>query len=261
MSITTLTEKDLEHPPVDIKLLSEKEKQELITADTISITSGTTLGADDLAFNPVKSLFINTRGIPVLRLPLPSSELEISIYNNDGSLAYKSIRERRSPGNCTLTDAEGKSSIATEYFFGPGKDPILHILSTSEGTDIDLKTQSKWTSRSHTMTLPDGRKFTWEYKKERGFGGENKKGTAIVMNLENKRIAALIRNNETRTPGSKSCSAGNGGELVLSEQIGSKDGVSEELVVASCMLMLKKEIDRRRTVQFMTIAAAVSSGG
>lgn len=65
-----------------------------------------------------------------------------------------------------------------------------------------------------------------------------------MLTLQDKRVAALIRNDETRTPGSKSCYAGNGGKLILGEDVGAKDGLSEALVLASCLLMLKKEIDR-----------------
>jgi hypothetical protein len=69
-------------------------------------------------------------------------------------------------------------------------------------------------------------------------------------------LAALIRNEGTRTSGSKSCSAGSGGKLLLGEGFDSKEGLSEDLVVATCLLMLKTEIDRRRAVQFMVIAGA-----
>lgn len=259
MSTMTLTEKQLEQPPVDITLLDDQDKKELIIADTASVTSGTTISASELSFTPAKSFHITAKGVPVLRLPAPPSELVTTINNFDGSIAYQSTRERRSSGNCVLTDAEGQRRIATSYFFGPGKDPILTRLDTGGGEDNTIKTVSKWTSRSQKFLLPDRRTFEWEYKKERGFGGQNKKGTALVLTMDGKRLAALIRNDETRTPGSKSCSAGNGGELVLGEEVGGKEGINEELVIASCLLMLKKEIDRRRAVQFMMITSVVAS--
>lgn len=265
MSTTTLTEKDVTEPVLDLKLVSEKEKQELIAAETASITSGTTvgassLGASSLSFHPTKSFHINTKGIPVLRLPLPPSELVITVHNFDGSVAYQSTRERRSSGNCVLTNSEGQQLISTTYFFGPNKDPSLKRLGFGDGEENTIKTVSRWTSRTHKFMLHDGRTFTWEYKKEKGFGGEGKKGVALILTMDGKRIAALIRNEETRTPGSKSCSAGNGGELVLGGEVGGKDAISEEVVVATCLLMLKKEIDRRRAVQATIIASAVSGG-
>ncbi|PVH96189.1 hypothetical protein DM02DRAFT_617399 [Periconia macrospinosa] len=259
-TLTTLSEKNLDQPDVDLKLLSEKEKQELIRAETASITSDTTLGtAAAPSFKPAKSYHINTKGIPVLRLPVPPKELVITIHNVDGSVAYQSTRERRSSGDCVLTDAEGQPLISTTYFFGPGKDPILTWLNVSGDADGVIKTASRWTSRAQKFTLPDGRQLEWEYKKEKSFGCDGKKRTALVMTMGGKRLAALIRNQETRTPGSKSCSAGNGGELVLGEDVGDRYSVGEELIIATCLLMLKKEIDRRRLVQAMVIAGAVSS--
>jgi len=258
MSTTTLVAKDVDPLPFDVKLLSDSEKKELIAADAVSITSDTTLGAASLSFTRARSLIINTRGSPLLRLPMPLSELEIPIYKPDNSIAYLSTRAKRSSGNCILTDAEGKEVVSTTYFFGPGKDPILHLLDDTH-SDNEVKSISRWTSHSQKFVLPDGRTFQWDYKREVGFGAKGKKKTALVLTVGEKRIAALIRNSETRSPGSKSCSAGHGGELVLSEEVDGKDGLSEEIVVATCLLMLKKEVDRRRVVQFMFIASVVSS--
>ncbi|KAF2437585.1 hypothetical protein P171DRAFT_459114 [Karstenula rhodostoma CBS 690.94] len=232
--------------------------KELVAADTASIVSGTTIDGAEPAFTPAKSYHVHAKGLPVLRLPAPSSELVTSINNLDGSIAYQSARERRSSGNCVLTDAEGHLSIATQYFFGPGKDPVLRRVDAGEGEHNIIKTVSKWTSRAQMFLLHDGRTFEWEYKKEMGFGEHGKRGTALVLTMNGTRLAVLIRNGETGTPGSKSGSAGNGGELVVGQHVGGKEGISEELVIATVLLMLKKEIDRRRTVQFMMIAAAVS---
>lgn len=260
MSAQTLVQYD-EKPPVDINTLTTEEKKELITEDAVSILSTTTLGSSDLGFVSAKSLHISTKGVPALRLPLPPKELETIILNFDGSLAYASTRGKRNSGNCVLTDADGKALIKTEYFFGPNKTPVLNRLDIPEGISSEIKTVSKWTSRSHEFLLPDNRVIKWEYQKQKGFGADGAKGTALVLMLGDKRLAALIRNGDTRTSGSKSCSAGNGGELVLGENIGGKEGVNEDLVIATCLLMLKKEIDRRRVVQMMMIAAAVSGGG
>jgi hypothetical protein len=246
-----------EKPPIDINEISTDEKRELFEADAVSVLSSTsTLGVSELLFLPAKSLRIEAKGIAALRLPMPPSELETNIHNIDGTFAYASTRTKKSSGNCVLTDADGKALIATEYFFGPSKDPILRRLDCGEEAQ-DIKTVSRWTSRNHMFVLPDGRMLAWTYTKEHGFGAQGAKGTALVLTLNERRIAALVRNDHTRTPGSLAYSAGNGGELVLGEDIGGKDGINEDLVFASCLLMLKKEIDRRRTVQFMVIAGVV----
>jgi hypothetical protein len=139
--------------------------------------------------------------------------------------------------------------IATEYFFRPNKDPVLRRLDANEGTQ-EIKTVWKWTSHNHKFLLPDGHTLAWTYKKEPGFGTRGAKGTALVLTLGERRITALVRNDDTRTPGSLNTIAGNGGELALGEDVGGKAGLGEDLVVATCLLMLKKEIDRRRAVQF-----------
>ena len=83
------------------------------------------------------------------------------------------------------------------------------------------------------------------------------KGTALALDIEGKMSAALIRDKESRTLWSKDCRAGNGGELMLGEDVGGKVDIEEDLVVATCLLMLKKEIDRRRLVQPTMLAAII----
>ncbi|KAF2820525.1 hypothetical protein CC86DRAFT_114319 [Ophiobolus disseminans] len=250
MSTTTLHES----PAIDLKLVSAQDRKELMISDSASIDSNTTLGASELCFTPIKSFYVNTRGIALMRLPLPPSELETTIHGVDSSLVYKSTRAKRNSGNCVLTDADGCPLVNTTYYFGPSRDPVLNRLDLAEGEFQEIKTISKWTSRNHTFLLPDGRTCTWKYKRERGFGAKGAKGTALVLTLNGKRLAALLRNDETRTPGSRSCSAGHGGELVLGDDA---NGIGEALVIATCLLMLKKEIDLRRTVQFLIISSAI----
>ena len=251
---------EVEKPPLDIKTLSEDEKRELVEADALSVLSGTTISAADISFTPVKTLHIATRGIPVLRLPLPIKELEIAVLDDNGALAYTSTRAKKSTNNCVLTDAQGTPLIATEYFFGPGRHPVMKRVDVGDGVVHEITTTNKWTKRDVEFVQPDGLAFTWAYKKQKGFGAQGEKGTALVLTLGERRVAALIRNKETRSEGSKSCSAGNGGLLVLGEGLGQKGSISEDMVVATCLMMLKKEIGRRKMVQVMMIAAA-SGGG
>jgi hypothetical protein len=71
-------------------------------------------------------------------------------------------------------------------------------------------------------------------------GGKSKSGA---------RIAQLIRNEQFRTPGTKKYSGGNGGRLMIDLRIWNDDDHTnpqrvEAFVVASCILMLKREADR-----------------
>lgn len=75
------------------------------------------------------------------------------------------------------------------------------------------------------------------------------------------KVAQMVRHEECRTPGTGKRSAGNGGLLQM--DLGALKGspeLEEVVVVATCLVMLKKEIDRLRMVQFMVIAGAASGG-
>lgn len=65
---------------------------------------------------------------------------------------------------------------------------------------------------------------------------------------DTKLIAQLIRSKATRTVGTNARTAGNGGELTLSKD--AEEFLAERLIVATCITMLKREIDRRRFKQF-----------
>ncbi len=79
-------------------------------------------------------------------------------------------------------------------------------------------------------------------------------------------VAQLIRGEGYRADGSGASDAGNGGRLVLDlgmwedeDQKGEREMV-QVLAVATCLVMLKREVDRRRAQQMAIIAGAVSGG-
>jgi hypothetical protein len=78
-------------------------------------------------------------------------------------------------------------------------------------------------------------------------------------------VAMLVRNEETRTPGSSASSAGNGGRLMV--DLGAwEEGEKAEremavvMTVTTAVMMLKKEVDRRRAAQIAIMASAASGG-
>jgi hypothetical protein len=258
----------LEYPDIDLNALSAAEKKELLDSalSVKSVATDDTAVAPDLNFRSTKTLHINAVGIPILRFPLPSSELEIPVYASDGDVAYISKRAKKSSGNAVLTDPRRGELISSSYRFGPGRDPVLHVLTLPEEYN-EIKVTGKWLSRSHGFVMSNGNSiFTWRYRRERVAGDKKKKLTLLVMEVDgteadgSARIAQLVRDEETRTAGSKSCSAGNGGDLSIDESVMMACGISEEIIVATCLMMLKKEIDRRRMTQMMVLAAAASGG-
>lgn len=120
-------------------------------------------------------------------------------------------------------------------------------------------------------------RFEWRYakKRERGTiaiveGSESKINNLLVLEKvvrrengkeERIKVAQLVRSDETRTPGTKECYAGNGGrlEMCLSDEEG-KRLLDEVSVVVTALVMLKKEIDRLRGTQIAIMSGAAGGG-
>lgn len=246
-------------PPYDFK--DEKVKSSAASVNSVSTTE--TL-VDNAHFKPSRSLFVNAKGIKAIRLPVPSSQLEIPVYDSDANLVYTSTREKRYSGDAVLSSPKGGDLVSTTYSFGPGRNPVIKQLHPSDlkaGGTVEVT--GKWTSRTTTFVV-DGKTFEWSYVRSKQSDG--KKRTLLVLHQvdgssahSGHRIAQLVRSSETRPPGSSKHSAGNGGELVLDED--AVEWIDESMVVATCMLMLKKEIDRRRMIQMAVIAGGASGGG
>lgn len=167
--------------------------------------------------------------------------------------------------------------------FGPNE----HKISVADAVDKDKHVANEFevkthliTSRSASMASPFG-KFEWRYGKKSekkeyaadsllvcdrldspnasttistsSSSSSSKKGSRV-------RIAQLIRNEEYRAQGSKKkWVGGNGGRLMLDlgDWVGrEKSGVVDEveaLLVAGCLLMLKRETDREKDNQLAAI--------
>lgn len=201
----------------------------------------------------------------------------ISVYRvESGDAEYISIRLKKNSNSCALvrtSDQRQTPLISTIYRIGPGRPPRMRILSYNAGVSveeainnenvhgelIEVKSRS-WVSREQVLDTSFGR-FVWRYgtRDEHAAcnadsllvmermdrvsipsGGKSKKGT---------RVAQFIRNDQFRTPGSKKQSGGNGGRLMIDLRIWDNgENASahhvEAFVVASCILMLKREADR-----------------
>jgi len=222
-------------------------------------------------FQPITTLYVAAKGIGVIRLPIPSSELEIPVYHNDGTLAYTSTRGTCCSGDAVLSHPKLGDLVSTTYFFGPGRDPVMKLLQGPYEGESDksiLKIQGKWTSRSIAFWSPEGRLFEWSYGRKKDANMEKVK--LMVLRLkepsaledcregEGRVLAQLIRSDETRAQGSSKSSAGNGGQLMLDEH--ATEYLDEALIVATGLVMLKKEIDRRRFAQFAVLGGIAAAG-
>jgi hypothetical protein len=127
------------------------------------------------------------------------------------------------------------------------------------GELVDVKSRSM-VSRAQVFDTSLG-KFEWRYGSREEKKAYNADSLLILERMDRSmvpdgtrtksgaKIAQLIRNDQFRTPGSARYSGGNGGRLVMDlrtwedEKHAGAEGV-EAFVVASCILMLKREADR-----------------
>lgn len=236
--------------------------------------------------------------LPCPPKPIPIPVYAVSGNGGVENLAYTSLRDTRSSSNsCILVHAQDNSpACITSYRFGPSKLPKMHLLppsaasftpiTTSEDVASALAspllshlepievTSDGYTTRSQTLRTPLGT-FRWRYgtKTERR---EARASSLLIFERittvalpggkkqeeRRRRVAQLVRSDETRTEGSTRHTAGNGGrlEIDLGEWLDTKDEAKEVecLVVASCLVMLKKEVDRRRLHQTVVLMAGVA---
>jgi hypothetical protein len=226
-----------------------------------------------------KVLTVFARGISSCGVGAASRELEVPIFEGtDTSVEplYISTRAKRSSGNAILSHRQRGDLYASNYKFGPFRDPVIrHAQSSSLGSDVkrpgetaeegevaaSVKTHSF--SNKIDLTIETGQTFTWRYGKTPLSEGKKKRVMVLEATTgkgskdQARPLAVLVRTKETRTSGTSKWDGGNGGQLVIAAEAGSY--LDEGLIVAGCLMMLKYEIDRQRGAQTAAIGAAASS--
>jgi len=239
---------------------------------SFTTATSTTLRAD-MAYTVMKYLRVQSIGIRLIGIPMHPYELVINILNTDGSLAYASTRNSRCSGSCVLSSPDTGEVARTTYFWGPFRQPIVSLLptgnklagetygaGTSEGEEIKVISRGMLKGTA-VFTSAKWGTFEWSY----AWRKENNMRVNLLI-LEKRvpdendstqyklfKIAELERSDETRTEGSTKHSAGNGGRLGVSWEASRE--IDESLIIASLLIMLKKEIDRRRMRQMATGSA------
>jgi hypothetical protein len=199
----------------------------------------------------------------------------ISVFRPESSDAeYTSFRLKRNSNSCALVwGSDGATLISTIYRWGPGRHPRMRIFDRDskvsvedaikndkvDGELIDVKSHSML-SRAQVFDTSFG-KFTWRYGSSQEQAACNADSLLVMEQIDrasspgggqskgDTRVAHLIRNDQFRTPGTKKYSGGNGGRLFIDLRMWSDDKHTspqeiEAFVVASCLLMLKREADR-----------------
>ncbi|KJZ69440.1 hypothetical protein HIM_11169 [Hirsutella minnesotensis 3608] len=235
-------------------------------------------------FEATLAFQVDSLGHPCLALPFPPRPDPIPVYSvlptgELGPLAYQSLRETRRSGDCVLLragDAGDGPVSSTAYRFGPNRPPKISLLG-DVACDETLEVRGTGChTRAQDIRTPFGA-FQWRYasRAERKAVGAS---SLLVLNRittvavaggkheESRRpVARLVRNEALRTEGTGSSTAGNGGRLLMDLRAWTdtkrESRQMEVFVIASCIAMLKKEVDRRRLHQFIIIAGAASGGG
>lgn len=184
-----------------------------------------------------------------------------------GQTEYTSVRLKRSSNSCALVHASNpdRTLISTIYRWGPGRRPKMHILPNDAvvsveqalendkipGEVVGVKSRA-WYSRDQLFDTSLGQ-FTWSYADRHERAEVDADSLMVLERVDGSSkggvtVAQLIRNSEFRTPGSKKYSGGNGGRLIMDLRMWNDEKTAgagiEAFVVASCILMLKREADR-----------------
>ncbi|KAJ5907339.1 hypothetical protein N7495_000021 [Penicillium taxi] len=210
-----------------------KAKAKVETSSMSSSSSSTTVNLP--SFSPSLNLPVNAMGILSFRFPTPDFQTEIIINRLDGSIAYVSTHDRSWSGDSILPRPKAGSLIQTEYF--GLRNPILRLLQTSSIVPDEVQATPRWLLRSARFNIPASAEYEWKYAGEKREDGKVK---LIVLRAVDSEL---------------SC---NGGKLEIDD--GALQGleVNEWVIVATCLVMLKREVDRRRSIQFAMMAG---SGG
>lgn len=225
------------------------------------------------------------QAIPVFRLNPGQTEMLERQNNPD----YLSIRPKKGSNSCALIRGDDQSQqpiISTVYRWGPGRDPIIRMYGPNECVSIEhavdkansinseFEVNTHWvTTRSVDMATPYG-KFEWRYAKRSERKDIQADSLIVCDRLDSPhavaasssskkaarvRIAHFIRNSEYRTQGTSRWHGGNGGRLMIDLgdwSVQEKSSVAEEvesLILASCLLMLKRETDAQKNNQMAVL--------
>ncbi|KAL2209870.1 hypothetical protein CC79DRAFT_1365286 [Sarocladium strictum] len=229
-------------------------------------------------FNPTTQLQVQAIGYDMNQALTGKTLENITAYRADtGDAEYVSMRLKKNSNSCALVRAADPAQtplISTIYRIGPGRGPKMRILSAEGGLTvdkaiedhentrgelIDVKSRSM-ISRAQVLDTSLG-KFEWRYGDRKERDAYNADNILIMERVDQAtlpngsksergaRVAQLVRNSEFRTPGTHKNMGGNGGRLMvdLSMWQVEKGTVAQDVeafVVASAILMLKREADR-----------------
>ncbi|KAL5351179.1 hypothetical protein ACLOAV_003030 [Pseudogymnoascus australis] len=206
-------------------------------------------------FHATSSLQIQSSGHALLAFPSPPKQLTTAIFSLSPSgrcdrPVHLSTRAVRNSGNCTLVRAEDESATPlaeTTYRWGPSSPPVVRV-----GGEEVVMEKRRWTSRTVGFGW-GGRRYEWRYG-----GSAEKRGVEAERGEECEDDGgAFSEGGGDADARNEEELCGEWGRLEMALEKGSGDvfveGITEEVVVATVLVMLKKEIDCRRASQIAVI--------
>ena len=221
-------------------------------------------------FQPNHSLFIHAQGIAVLRIPGPTSQTSIPITEySSGKNVYTSVRNHKWGSQWELTHETGFSGEAKvvgringdRFSNLPLRAIGIELITQGGGMEV-VKMRRKALMTRACVFEYGGWEWGWRYGRSEE-GAKMNGHTLLVCERtragEKVKIAQLVRDQEMdEKGGTGKAVAGRGGRLDI-KILEEKDREQMEvLVVMSCLVMLKKEIDRRRNTHPVPITPAFS---
>lgn len=226
-------------------------------------------------FVPTATLQVQAIGYDVNQALTGRTLENISVFQPGSSDAeYVSFRLKKNSNSCALVRVSDQATlISTIYRIGPWRHPRMRMLNSHPnisiedaikddnacGEQIEVKSRSMM-SRAQDFDTSLG-KFEWRYGTNEEQAACNADNLLVMERIDHvslpgggqsksgARVAQLIRNDQYRTPGTKKYSGGNGGRLFIDLRMWNEDKHTspqrvEAFIVASCILMLKREADR-----------------
>jgi hypothetical protein len=241
--------------------------------DSASCYLGSTALQSTVEFGtqPTRSLYIGFDGAGPSEPRRPFSIYEIPVYAN-GSLLYLSKSKTEDSGNRVLCNTSRKALIESIHHSAPWRNSSLRIINATK-SEYEIKISGSLTSHDKKFYCDSPPiSFEWKYGQEkreilRGTRTKIKKINVLRLEMQSPgskntiRIASIDRGRNSRNSGLASMVTGIQGEIVINDRLAEENGISESLIVSSCLMMLKIELTRQKMGQVLASGSAGAPGG
>ena len=241
------------------KEATDQKLDDFFDEEPLSRTSSqSTASVSDVAllhatnFSPTKTFFIHAHGLPAFRV-FPARDTSIKITDPSGTTVFTSERPSRWTATTSMHSASGETlgQMTGDRFSNFPLRVIDINLLGADGTETVKIKRVGLATRACVFEYGG-----WEWKWRYGYRKEGAKASGhTLLVLQRKKqgsgeeevdqvVAKLLRDHAAdEEGGTKATDAGRGGRLELG--LVDEERTVDVLVIMSCLVMLKKEIDRR----------------